>query len=144
MRCGYLLQVAPAIWHPMLCERLLDGEYQVTVVDNLICQQNNLFHLCDNPRFVFLRRRARRVLMKACPASGRHNTVSRACRGPSVDRDLTFARSANLESVRLVNRLRSPRQLVVYLTTNSGYGTKTGDVGYKPLGRGFSHRRTSG
>jgi nucleoside-diphosphate-sugar epimerase len=33
-----------------------------------------------------------------------------------------------LEAVQLLNRLRSPRQLVVYPTTNSGYGTQSGDV----------------
>ena len=47
---------------------------------------------------------------------------------PACDRDPAFAQSVNLESVRLLNRLRSHRQLVIYPTTNSGYGTKTGDV----------------
>ena len=39
-----------------------------------------------------------------------------------------LAESTNLGAIQLLNRLRSPRQLVVYPTTNSGYGTKTGDV----------------
>jgi nucleoside-diphosphate-sugar epimerase len=34
----------------------------------------------------------------------------------------------NLEAVRLLDRLRSPEQLVLFPTTNSGYGTRTGDV----------------
>jgi len=46
----------------------------------------------------------------------------------AYDRDPSFARSVNVEAIRLRNRLRSPRQLVVYPTTNSGYGTKTDDV----------------
>jgi len=33
-----------------------------------------------------------------------------------------------LASIQLINRVRSPEQLVVYPTTNSGYGTKTGEV----------------
>ncbi|MEW5817608.1 MAG: NAD(P)-dependent oxidoreductase, partial [Spirochaetota bacterium] len=36
-------------------------------------------------------------------------------------------RSVNLDAVRLINRLRSPSQLVIFPTTNSGYGTKSGD-----------------
>jgi nucleoside-diphosphate-sugar epimerase len=34
----------------------------------------------------------------------------------------------NIDAVRLLDRLRSPRQLVVYPTTNSGYGTKSGET----------------
>jgi nucleoside-diphosphate-sugar epimerase len=45
---------------------------------------------------------------------------------PACDRDPWLARSVNLDAIRLLNRLRSPRQLVVYPTTNSGYGTQSG------------------
>jgi nucleoside-diphosphate-sugar epimerase len=37
-----------------------------------------------------------------------------------------MARSLNFEAVRMVSRLRGPGQLVVYPTTNSGYGAKSG------------------
>ena len=47
---------------------------------------------------------------------------------PACDRDPWFAKSVNLEAIRLVNRLRSPSQLIVYPTTNSGYGTQSGEV----------------
>src|SRR6185369_2207749 len=47
---------------------------------------------------------------------------------PGCDRDPLLATSVNLDAVRMVNRLRSPSQLIVYPTTNSGYGTQTGDV----------------
>jgi hypothetical protein len=47
---------------------------------------------------------------------------------PACDRDPALALSVNLEAVRLLNRLRSPRQLVIFPTTNSGYGTKSGAV----------------
>src|SRR6185369_4175246 len=47
---------------------------------------------------------------------------------PGCDRDPLLATSVNLDAVRMVNRLRSPSQLIVYPTTNSGYGTQTGEV----------------
>jgi nucleoside-diphosphate-sugar epimerase len=47
---------------------------------------------------------------------------------PACDRDPGLARSVNLEAVKLLNRWRSPDQLVVFPTTNSGYGTQSGDV----------------
>src|SRR5207253_1033448 len=37
-------------------------------------------------------------------------------------------RSVNLEAIQLVNRVRDPQQLVIYPTTNSGYGTQTGET----------------
>jgi nucleoside-diphosphate-sugar epimerase len=47
---------------------------------------------------------------------------------PACDRDPSSAVAVNLDAIRLIKRLRSSEQLVVYPTTNSGYGTKTGDV----------------
>ncbi len=47
---------------------------------------------------------------------------------PACDRDPLLARSVNLEAVRLLNGLRSPQQMVIYPTTNSGYGTQSGDL----------------
>ena len=47
---------------------------------------------------------------------------------PACDRDPWLARSVNLEAIELLNRLRSPGQLVIFPTTNSGYGTQSGDV----------------
>ena len=41
---------------------------------------------------------------------------------PACNRDSWLAKSVNLEAVRTLNRLRSPRQLVIFPTTNSGYG----------------------
>jgi nucleoside-diphosphate-sugar epimerase len=45
---------------------------------------------------------------------------------PACDRDPIAAQSVNLDAIRLLNRLRSQEQLVIYPTTNSGYGTKLG------------------
>jgi len=47
---------------------------------------------------------------------------------PACDRDPLMATSVNLDAIRMLNRLRSPSQLMVYPTTNSGYGTKSGEV----------------
>jgi nucleoside-diphosphate-sugar epimerase len=114
----------------VLCERLLEGEYHVTVVDSLIYHQNSLFHLCDNPRFDFFFGDVRDELLmkKLVPQADVVIPLAALVGAPACDRDPSFAQSVNLEAVRLINRLRSPRQLIVYPTTNSGYGTKTGDV----------------
>jgi len=114
----------------VLCERLIDAGYHATVVDNLLYQQNSLFHLCHRQQFVFVYGDVRdELLMKQLVTQADVVIPLAALVGaPACDRDPSFARSVNLEAIRLINRLRSPRQLVVYPTTNSGYGAKTGDV----------------
>ena len=47
---------------------------------------------------------------------------------PACDRDPWLTRAVNFDAVKLLNQLRSPRQLVLYPNTNSGYGTQTGEA----------------
>ena len=47
---------------------------------------------------------------------------------PACDRDPWLTRAVNLDAIKLLNQLRSPRQLVVYPNTNSGYGTQSGEA----------------
>lgn len=114
----------------VLCDRLLETGFHVTVVDSLIYRQYSLFHLCTNSRFDFIHGDARdEPLMQRVVAQADVIIPLAAVVGaPACDRDPSFAVSVNLDAIRLIKRLRSPAQLVVYPTTNSGYGTKTGDV----------------
>lgn len=114
----------------VLCERLLDAGYEVTALDSLIYQQNSLFALCANPRFDFYYGDARDegTLRKLLAQADAIIPLAALVGAPACDRDPSFARAVNLDAIRLIKRLRSPRQLVVYPTTNSGYGTKSGDV----------------
>ena len=114
----------------VLCERLLAAGCQVTAIDCLIYQQRSLFHLCANPDFEFVDGDVRDEALM-----GRHVKeadviipLAAIVGAPACDRDPSLARSVNLEAIRLINRVRSASQLVVYPTTNSGYGAQTGDV----------------
>lgn len=114
----------------ILCERLLASGYAVTVVDKLIYNQHSLFHLCGNPAFEFVFGDARdEGLMKKLVANADVIIPLAAVVGATAcDRDPWLAKSLNLEAVQMLNRLRSPDQLIVYPNTNSGYGTKSGDT----------------
>ena len=114
----------------VLCERLLDAGHHVTVLDSLLYQQNSLFHLCANARFEFVHGDARDNSVVGGLAKDADVLIPLAAivGAPACDRDPLLARSVNLEAIRLLNRVRSSGQLIVYPTTNSGYGTKTGDV----------------
>ena len=114
----------------ILCEHLLDAGYHVTALDSLIFNEHNLFHLCANPRFEFVYGDARderlmRDLVKEADVS---IPLAAIVGGPACEREPLLARAVNLEAVRMLNHLRSPNQVVIYPTTNSGYGTKSGDI----------------
>src|SRR3990170_1712572 len=114
----------------VLCERLLVAGCRVTTVDSLIYQQRSLFHLCANPQFEFVLGDARdKELMRHLVKDADVLIPLAAIVGaPACDRDPWLARSVNFEAIRMLAGLRSNDQLIVYPTTNSGYGTKSGDV----------------
>jgi nucleoside-diphosphate-sugar epimerase len=114
----------------ILCEHLLDAGYRVIAVDNLMYGQHSLFHLCANPRFDFVYGDVRdeELMRRLVKEADVLIPLAAIVGAPACDRDPWLARSVNLEAVRLLNRLRSPHQLVIFPNTNSGYGVKSGDV----------------
>jgi nucleoside-diphosphate-sugar epimerase len=114
----------------ILCEHLLDAGFRVKAVDNLMygTGQQGLFHLCARPAFDFVKGDVRdEGLMQSVLKDADVIIHLAAIVGAAAcDRDPGLAASVNLESVRLLNRLRSPRQLIIYPNTNSGYGTTPG------------------
>jgi nucleoside-diphosphate-sugar epimerase len=113
----------------VLCEQLLASGYWVTTVDDMMYQQRSLLHLCANRQFDFVSGDARdKELMRRLVREADVLIPLAAIVGaPACDRDSLLARSVNLEAVRLLNSLRSTQQPVIYPTTNSGYGTQSGD-----------------
>jgi nucleoside-diphosphate-sugar epimerase len=92
--------------------------------------QNSLFHLCANPAFDFIAGDVRNEeLMHGLIKNADVIIPLAAIVGaPACKRDPWLTTSVNLEAVQLINRLRSPQQLVIYPNTNSGYGASTGDT----------------
>lgn len=114
----------------VLCEHLLHAGYQVTVIDNLMYGQHSLFSYCANPRFdfVFSDVRDEEVLRAHLKEADVLIPLAALVGAPACRRDPWTAQAVNLEAVRRLNHLRSPRQLVIFPTTNSGYGTRSGEV----------------
>ncbi len=114
----------------VLCEHLLDAGFQVTALDNLLygAGQQGLFHLCARPAFEFIKGDVRDEAVMRPAVQGADVIIHLAgiVGASACDRDPQLATTVNLESVRLLNRLRSRHQLVLYPNTNSGYGTTDG------------------
>ena len=113
----------------VLCEHLLTEGYHVSVLDNLMYNQQPLFHLCAHDAFSFVRGDVRdgELMCRLVKDADVLIPLAAVVGAPACDRDPWLAKSVNLEAVRTLNRLRSPQQLVIYPTTNSGYGTQSGE-----------------
>ncbi len=112
----------------ILCQRLLDAGHRVSVLDKLLYGPANLFHLSASESFDFTQGDARdegtiKRLLKDAEVI---IPLAAIVGAPACDRDPWIATSTNYQAVAMLNRLRSPRQLVIYPNTNSGYGTKSG------------------
>ena len=114
----------------VLCEHLLAAGHRVTAIDRLAHNQASLLHLCADPRFEFVRGDARdeSLMARVVPGADVLIPLAAVVGAPACDGDPWLARSVNVEAVRLIDRLRTPRQLVVFPTTNSGYGTQSGET----------------
>ena len=114
----------------VLCEHLLNADYHVTVVDNLLYRQQTLFHLCNNPNFEFVFGDVRdgKLMARLLKNADIIIPLAAIVGAPACDLDPQLATAVNLDAIKLLNKLRSKHQLVIYPTTNSGYGIKSGEV----------------
>jgi nucleoside-diphosphate-sugar epimerase len=114
----------------VLCERLLAAGHRVTAVDSLAHGVPSLLHLCAHPAFEFVLGDARdeALVGRLVPEADVILPLAALVGVGACERDPWLARSLNLDAVRLLLRLRSTSQLVVFPNTNSGYGRRSGDV----------------
>jgi nucleoside-diphosphate-sugar epimerase len=112
-----------------LCAHLLRENYRVTALDNLMYGEQCLFHLAANRDFDFIKGDVRDRKLMTSLLRGVDAIVPLAAivgAGP-CDRDPLMTQSVNVDAVKLLNELRSDSQLVLYPTTNSGYGSQSGE-----------------
>jgi nucleoside-diphosphate-sugar epimerase len=114
----------------VLVGHLLQRGHRVMVVDNLLYGVASLLSYCAHPGFDFDLGDVRdEALMHRLV--GAHDVIiplaaivgMKACQ-----RDPLMAESVNLNAIAMLNRLRSPGQMIIMPCTNSGYGTQSGDI----------------
>jgi nucleoside-diphosphate-sugar epimerase len=103
---------------------LLDQGHSVTVLDSFLFNQNSLLECCANRRFSVIRGDSREssVLQRGLRDADLIVPLAAIVGAPACAADPTASRSTNLDAIHLLLKLRSPRQQVIYPTTNSGYG----------------------
>jgi nucleoside-diphosphate-sugar epimerase len=102
----------------------LDHGFGVTVLDNFRYGQSSLLDCCGRPGFSVIRGdcRDRNTLGRALVRADWVIPLAAVVGAPACKDDEVAARSVNLDAIKLLLQLRSPRQRVLYPTTNSGYG----------------------
>ena len=113
----------------IVSDHFLKAGHRVIGVDNLSFGSAPLNHLCEQSAFEFVREDARNESAMAGLIKRADVIIPLAAvvGMPACQRDPWLATSLNLEAIRMVNRLRSPSQLIIYPNTNSGYGIKSGN-----------------
>jgi len=108
----------------VLVPALLAEGYSVTVLDSFLYGQSTLLDCCADERFEVIRGDCRdeRKLGPACRDADVLIPLAALVGAPICDQDQVAARTVNLEAIRLLLSLRSPRQRIIFPCTNSGYG----------------------
>jgi nucleoside-diphosphate-sugar epimerase len=108
----------------VLVPRLLDDGHDVTVVDSFMYGQTSLLDCCVNPRLTIVRRDVRDRTALAPLVSRADAVFPLACLtgAPLCDKDPVMAKGVNYEAVRWIAEQMSRQQMLIFPSTNSGYG----------------------
>lgn len=108
----------------VMTKELLDRGHEVTVLDNFLFGQNSLMDCCRYETFHVVRGDCRDEKVIAPLLKDKDVLIPLAALVgvPLCERDKVAATTVNLEAVRLLCRLSSPSQMILYPVTNSGYG----------------------
>jgi nucleoside-diphosphate-sugar epimerase len=108
----------------VLVPQLLKDGHDVTVVDSFMYGQTSLLDCCIDPRLTIVRRDVRDRTTMAPLVAKADAVLPLACLtgAPLCDKDPEMARGVNYEAVRWIADQMSAQQMLVFPSTNSGYG----------------------
>jgi len=122
--CKILITGGAGYVGSVMTEHFLENGCSVTVLDDFRYRQTSLLHLCHHQKLRVVRGDVRepcvvRPLIKDADVI---IPLAAVVGAPACDRHLQEARSINVGAVKLIDRLRSRAQRVLFPVTNSGYG----------------------
>lgn len=108
----------------ILVPRLLDAGHHVTVMDTFLYGQTPFLDRLGDGRLEIRRDDVRigTAITQALRGQDAIVPLAAIVGAPACQRDITAARTVNLEAVRLLLRQRSSEQILVFPMTTSGYG----------------------
>tara|TARA_B100000029_G_C17590328_1_gene962317 strand:+ start:537 stop:1472 length:936 start_codon:yes stop_codon:yes gene_type:complete len=107
-----------------LATRLVNLNYNVTVIDLLKFSKNSLSHLFSKENFNFIKGdiRDKNLIKKLIKKNEIIIPLAALVGAPLCEKNKKEAISVNLESIKFLTKNLKKRHKVIYLTTNSGYG----------------------
>jgi nucleoside-diphosphate-sugar epimerase len=108
----------------VLVPSLLADGHEVTVLDSFMYQQSSLLDCCVNPNLQIVRGDVRNEKLLTDLAVKADAILPLACLvgAPLCDKDPVAAQGVNFDHIKNIVKVASPRQMVIFPSTNSGYG----------------------
>lgn len=108
----------------ILVPELLKHGYEVTVVDNFMYNQSSLLDCCHNKKLTIIRGNAqdKQIILKCLKNADAIFPLACLTGAPICNKYPVEAKSINFDAIKIILELRSKNQLIIFPTTNSGYG----------------------
>ena len=108
----------------VLVPEMLKAGHEVVVVDNFMYNQSSLLDCCHDEKLIIVRGDARERKLLAGLIKDADAIIPLACMtgAPLCNKDPQTAQAVIFDAIKLILELRSKDQIIIYPTTNSGYG----------------------
>ena len=108
----------------VMVPELLKQGHEVTVIDSFMYNQSSLLDVCYDDKLTIVRGDARDEALLKQYLKSADAIFPLACLtgAPLCQKDPVAAQTVIVDAVKSILSLRSPRQMIIYPTTNSGYG----------------------
>jgi len=108
----------------ILVPELLKKNHEVIVVDNFIYNQTSLLDCCYNKNLTIIRGdvRNRNIISKHLRNVDAIFPLACMTGAPLCEKDTIAAKTVNFDAVKMILELRSKDQIIIFPTTNGGYG----------------------
>ncbi len=108
----------------ILVPELLKENHEVIVIDNFIYNQTSLLDCCYNKNLIIIRGdvRSKNIIVKHLRNVDAIFPLACMTGAPLCEKDSVAAKTINFDAVKMILELRSKDQVIIFPTTNSGYG----------------------
>jgi len=108
----------------VLIPQLLQEGYKIIAIDNFMYNQTSLLDCCYNKNLTIIRGDARDKTLISKAIKRADAIIPLACLtgAPACLKDPVAAQTTNLDAIKMLLKLRSKNQPIIFPTTNSGYG----------------------
>lgn len=108
----------------VLVPKLVEKDYEVTVIDNFMYNQTSLLECCNKKNFTVINGDARDKNLIVKHMKNADYIIPMACivGAPACDRDPFAAKTVNYDAIKMILELKNKKQKIIFPTTNSGYG----------------------